>query len=89
MSPQLSSSLVAYFFCFATLSVAQTTLTVAAAADLSHLEPTLASTFRKNEPTVSVRFVTASSAVLAQQIENGAPYDVLLSANAQCNDTWA
>ena len=33
-----------------------------------------------------MRFVSEASAVLAQQIENGAPYDVFLSANAQFVD---
>jgi molybdate transport system substrate-binding protein len=64
-------------------------LTVAAAADLTNLEPALASSFGKNEPKIAVRFVTGASAMLAQQIENGAPYDVFLSANAQFIDRLA
>ena len=39
--------------------------------------------FGKNHPQTPLRFVTEASAALAQQIENGAPYDVFLSANAQ------
>jgi molybdate transport system substrate-binding protein len=66
-----------------------TLLTVAAASDLSNLEPDLAASFRKSEPGLSVRFVTAASGVLSQQIENGAPYDVFLSANAQFVDRLA
>jgi molybdate transport system substrate-binding protein len=61
-------------------------LTVAAAADLVALAPELARVFEKANPTVRVRFVTEASAVLAQQIENGAPYDVFLSANAKFVD---
>ncbi len=86
MSPGLSSYLAATFFFFSLCSVAQTTLTVAAAADLTQLQPHLASSFGKIEPTTAVRFVTGSSALLTQQIENGAPYDVFLSANAQFID---
>jgi len=64
------------------VSVGQTTLTVAAASDLTLLEPLLQQQFEKTNP-IRLRFVTGASAALAQQIENGAPYDVFLSANAQ------
>jgi molybdate transport system substrate-binding protein len=67
----------------ARLCVGQTTLTVAAASDLTDLEPQLASSFGKISAGTQIRWVTASSAILAQQIQNGAPYDVFLSANAQ------
>lgn len=86
MSPRLSSYLVASFLFFAQLCVAQNTLTVAAASDLTNLEPALGSSFGKSVPGVQIRWVTASSAMLAQQIQNGAPYDVFLSANAQFVD---
>ena len=69
-----------------TICVGQTTLTVAAASDLTDLEAPLASSFGKNHPGIEVRWVTASSAILAQQIQNGAPYDIFLSANAQYVD---
>ncbi len=82
MSRLLSSSLLLFLPFFSSISVAQTTLTVAAAADLSSLEPELSAAFQKLHPGTSVRFVTQASAALAQQIENGAPYDVFLSANA-------
>jgi molybdate transport system substrate-binding protein len=65
------------------------TLTVAAASDLSNLEPDLLASFRKSEPGIDIRFVTAASGVLSQQIQNGAPYDVFLSANAQFVDQLA
>jgi molybdate transport system substrate-binding protein len=71
---------------FPVKSVAQATLTVAAAADLASLEPDLSSSFRRSSPDIEVRFVTEASGALAQQIENGAPYDVFLSANAQFVD---
>ncbi|MBV8903427.1 MAG: molybdate ABC transporter substrate-binding protein [Acidobacteriia bacterium] len=82
MSLRLSTSL-ALLFLLASGSRAQISLTIAAAADLSSLEPELVASFRKSDPKISVRFVTEASAMLAQQIENGAPYDVFLSANAQ------
>ncbi|MBV9302843.1 MAG: molybdate ABC transporter substrate-binding protein [Acidobacteriaceae bacterium] len=75
MSLQLSSS----------QETTQPTLTVAAAADLAPLEPELASNFEKTNP-IRIKWVTGASAILSQNIENGAPYDVLLSANAQFVD---
>jgi molybdate transport system substrate-binding protein len=68
---------------------AQITLTVAAAADLSAVAPELTQAFEKTNPHIKVRFLLEASAVLAQQIENGAPYDVFLSANAQYADRLA
>ncbi len=65
---------------------AQPVLTVAAAADLSTIEPALESSFGKTAPDVKLRFVNDASAVLTQQIEHGAPYDVFLSANAKFVD---
>ncbi|MBV8828492.1 MAG: molybdate ABC transporter substrate-binding protein [Acidobacteriaceae bacterium] len=85
----MSSLLAVLFLIFPLACVAQTMLTVAAASDLTDVEPALAAGFRKIEPKVQVRFVTAASATLAQQIENGAPYDVFLSANAQFVDRLA
>jgi molybdate transport system substrate-binding protein len=67
---------------FCQLAPAQAILTVAAAADLADLQKPLA----HGQP---IRFVFASSAVLRQQIENGAPYDVFLSANAAYVDRLA
>ncbi len=89
MSATLSSSLLILFLIFQSAGFAQSSLTVAAAADLSPLEPDLASSFGKIAPHTRLRFVTESSAALAQQIENGAPYDVFLSANAQFVDKLA
>jgi molybdate transport system substrate-binding protein len=77
MSVLLSSCLLACFTLFPAPRPASSILTVAAAADLAPLQPAL----RKYEPN-RLRFVIASSAVLSQQIENGAPYDIFLSANA-------
>jgi molybdate transport system substrate-binding protein len=82
----LSSFLLILFSGFVFPTFAQNTLTVAAAADLAPLESDLVGAFRQAHPDISVRFVTEASAALSQQIENGAPYDVFLSANVQFVD---
>ncbi|MBV8808392.1 MAG: molybdate ABC transporter substrate-binding protein [Acidobacteriaceae bacterium] len=74
------------FLLFSGPSVSQTTLNVAAASDLVTLQPALASSFGKNDRAVRLRFITGASGMLAQQIENSAPYDVFLSANSQFVD---
>jgi molybdate transport system substrate-binding protein len=53
-------------------------LLIAAASDLAPLAPKLASAYQEK-----IRFTLASSGSLKQQIENGAPFDVFLSANEQ------
>lgn len=55
-------------------------LLVAAASDLAELEPALASAWEK-AGGARVRFITGASGMLARQVENGAPYDIFLSAN--------
>ena len=57
-------------------------LLVAAAADLARTEPDLAGSFAK-PAGFRVRFSFGASGMLAQQIRNGAPFDVYLSANEQ------
>jgi molybdate transport system substrate-binding protein len=54
-------------------------LIVAAASDLAPLSDALAHAFT----AAHVKFTLASSGSLKQQIENGAPFDVFLSANDQ------
>jgi len=82
MSVRLSSSLLICFLLFAPLLPVQTTLTVAAAADLAPLQNALSQAYHPYR----LRLVIAGSAVLAQQIQNGAPYDIFLSANARYVD---
>lgn len=67
---------------FASLSIAQTVpnLVVAAAADLAPLEAKIAVRMRDSYG-IKIRFAVGSSGMLARQIENGAPFDVYLSAN--------
>jgi molybdate transport system substrate-binding protein len=86
MSLALSSYLLTIFLLFPAFSVGQTTLTVAAASDLSILGPELQKAFCKAESSCVIRFVNSSSSMLSQQIENGAPFDVFLSANAEYVD---
>jgi molybdate transport system substrate-binding protein len=88
MSVRLSSLLAVLVILSTLPAAAQATLTVAAAADLASVEPLLQQQFEKTNP-IRLRFVTGASAALAQQIENGAPYDVFLSANAQFVDKLA
>lgn len=54
-------------------------LLVAAASDLAPLNPA----FEKSFTGAKLRFTVGSSGSLARQIENGAPYDVFLSASEQ------
>lgn len=57
-----------------------TQITVAAAADLSTVLPTIVAEFERQTGT-KVRLVIGSSGSLSAQIRNGAPFDVFLSAD--------
>ncbi len=60
----------------------QQVLSIAAASDLAGVSKALAEAFEKQQGgKVKVRFTLGSSGILARQIENGAPFDVFLSAN--------
>ncbi|MFO0338052.1 MAG: molybdate ABC transporter substrate-binding protein [Acidobacteriota bacterium] len=54
-------------------------LTIAAASDLSRLEPY----FQQAFPLADLTFSFGSSGALARQIENGAPFDLFLSASEE------
>jgi molybdate transport system substrate-binding protein len=63
---------------FSCWSLRAADLIIAAASDLAPLAPKLQAAYREK-----IRFTLASSGSLKQQIENGAPFDVFLSANEQ------
>jgi molybdate transport system substrate-binding protein len=63
-----------------TLSLHAAEIQVAAAADLADVEAPLAAAFQKKSG-VSIRWITGSSGLLSKQAENGAPFDVFLSAS--------
>ena len=56
-------------------------LTVAAAADLTHVMDVIDTAFKKAEPAVEVVTVIGSSGNFFEQIQNGSPIDVFLSAD--------
>jgi molybdate transport system substrate-binding protein len=85
-APGLSAFL---FLLRASIPISAASLTVAAAADISAAGPDLTSAFQSAHPGDTVRFVFAASGALAQQIANGAPYDVFLSANGAFVDQLA
>jgi molybdate transport system substrate-binding protein len=78
LSTWLSALLLTSLFSYPSASAA--TLTVAAAADLIQLERPLADAFH-TQSGATLRFSFGASGILAQQIENGAPFDVFLAAN--------
>ena len=59
---------------------AQTTLTIAAAADLQPVLPAIAQAYEK-ETGVKLQVTFGSSATLTTQIINGAPFDIFLAAD--------
>jgi molybdate transport system substrate-binding protein len=79
-SVSLSSLVLALLSTLPQASAQPKTLLVAAASDLSGLQAFLYQSF-KDETGYQVRFTFTSSGLLAQQIANGAPYDVFLSAD--------
>ena len=74
--PPVRLILLLLFSALLSSSVSAQSLTIAAAADLAPLEPAL----RQALPALNLRFTFGSSGMLAHQIENGAPYDLFLSA---------
>jgi molybdate transport system substrate-binding protein len=67
--------------CLSTASAQQPTeIFVAAAADLARIQTHICSSFAK-ATGFRARFSLGASGMLARQIENGAPFDVYLSAN--------
>ncbi len=91
VSGVLSTFLAAFLVSFTLLPAParSASITVAAAADISSAEHDLTDSFHKAFPEDSVRFSFAASGALAQQIANGAPYDLFLSANESFVDQLA
>jgi molybdate transport system substrate-binding protein len=90
MSVRLSSFLAAALLLFSRPAPAQVKpVLVAAASDLSTVGPELTAAFCKASAECPVRFVNGSSAVLAQQIDHAAQFDLFLSANAAFVDQLA
>jgi len=56
-------------------------VTVALAANVSYAMDALKSAFHKHYPSIEVRTVIGGSGKLSTQIQNGAPFDLFLSAN--------
>ena len=73
-------ALILCWLCLRPASVSAGELTVAAAADLSPVLQPIARTFRR-ETGNAVRLSFGSSGDFFNQIQNGAPYDVFLSAD--------
>ncbi|QLK86645.1 molybdate ABC transporter substrate-binding protein [Staphylococcus sp. 17KM0847] len=61
----------------------QQTLTVSAAASLTDVTKSLEKAFKAQHPNVDVKFNYGGSGALRQQIEQGAPVDVFMSANTK------
>ena len=64
----------------------QASLVVAAAADLQAVVPELVRTFEARHPGVDVDIVTGSSGTFFAQLQQGAPFDVFLSADVDYVD---
>lgn len=78
----LHAAMLAACLCMPPHDVFAQTLTVAAASDLQTVMPTLAAKFRESTGQ-SVRTTFGSSGNLFSQIQNGAPFDLFLSADVE------
>ena len=58
-------------------------ITVAAAANVQFTLEELAAAFEKDNPDIQIKTVSGSSGMLTAQIENGAPFDIFLSADME------
>ena len=80
MRRHLQAATFAWCFCSATAGVAAQSITVAAAADLQTLMPALAAQFQNATGRV-INVTFGSSGNFFSQIQNGAPFDLFLSAD--------
>lgn len=62
------------------LAQANTSLLVSAAASLKDVMGEINSLYQKNQPNVTIRYNFGASGVLQQQIDQGAPVDIFISA---------
>ena len=76
----VKSILIGFFTLYASISVAQTTPTVAAASDLKFALEEIAANYKADKGQ-DVKLVFGSSGVLWQQVKNGAPFSLLMSAD--------
>lgn len=67
--------------CGASQSVPSAPLRIAAASDLAQVMPELIALHQQHHPAVTVTTTLGSSGLLARQIAQGAPFDLLFSAN--------
>lgn len=86
MSRRLSSwiTISSILFCCQALAAAE--IRIAAASDLSVIGPELQRAFESQYANLHCKMVFGASAMLTQQIREGAPFDVFLSANAKFAD---
>jgi len=63
------------------VSLQAKTILVAMAGNTAYALPEIKKEFNKLYPNINVKFIIASSGKLTAQIQNGAPFDVFLSAN--------
>ena len=79
----IKRALVAALMCLAALAVHAQQLTVSAAASLTEALREIATRFEASRPGVTVRLNFAASGPLLQQIVQGAPADVFVSADEE------
>ena len=79
----IKAALVAALLCAASVVVQAQQLTVSAAASLSEALREIATRFEASRPGVTVRLNFAASGPLLQQIVQGAPADVFVSADEE------
>lgn len=78
--------LFAVSLCFFHVQAWSAEITVAAAASLTDAFKVLEKGFEKKYPNIKVNMIFASSGVLLQQLRNGAPIDVLATADQKTMD---
>ncbi|WP_457744131.1 molybdate ABC transporter substrate-binding protein [Sulfurimonas sp.] len=70
-----------FFFILLSSLLNAANITIAVAANVSYAIDALKGAFEKQHPDITVRIILGGSGKLTAQIKNGAPYDILMSAN--------